>query len=623
MTSRTRTARLRDVMDDLTEDISRESYGRRREVALRLRLITREEYVVEQLRILIQRMQDGLNRSSNFDDPEAPSLDAKVLVESTRKALATVTQLLESVDGAVGSEKPWEGKAEVQEGWSNGSLARVIASQDAVTTLVDELQSETERRLKLEVKLAEQIAEEARKSGTTEGSPLAGETRETTSKETLVNSESLSASPPEELKRPTSPATPRVRAVEQAPPEPVEEELQLPSISHDATEVSLASPIPPEDLPQLADEDDIPDSPVVHPLLAQLVQVASRYTNISKAFRDCHSTLAQLTINLQNISSPEYQSPGSAVHLLHTFLARLNDFSEDCRVELEIRIADEERLAKGFETILSVSDATSMGDGLVGVEEKIAAFVDASDPNVAKAQENFTRKLSDLEHDIALLKRAVHEVAFSAPTLDGQEVPAPVSSSPWTRMSGLLSTSNTLRPASPVGGLIGTTRRRSSSTSINALDLTAPASDSGRYTPIDIAELPFRIEMPRPSTRSPTPTRQHPFMPTFPSFNARLQNQRAVSSPMALTPRSSVSNLSIRTNGRHHSHHSPRPSFGEQSRTVSAGMYRLGLGAGVGSHTALSSELSPQGSVVETSESDLDTDLDTRAETEDTTTDVE
>jgi hypothetical protein len=38
-------------------------------------------------------------------------------------------------------------------------------------------------------------------------------------------------------------------------------------------------------------------------------------------------------------------------------LARLDDFSEDARVELEIRLADEERIARGYATLLAVPGA--------------------------------------------------------------------------------------------------------------------------------------------------------------------------------------------------------------------------------------------------------------------------
>jgi hypothetical protein len=38
-------------------------------------------------------------------------------------------------------------------------------------------------------------------------------------------------------------------------------------------------------------------------------------------------------------------------------LARLDDFSKDARVELEIRLADEERIARGYATLLAVPGA--------------------------------------------------------------------------------------------------------------------------------------------------------------------------------------------------------------------------------------------------------------------------
>ena len=42
-TERRQSEKLRQALDDLTEDISREAYGRRREISLRLAFLGREE----------------------------------------------------------------------------------------------------------------------------------------------------------------------------------------------------------------------------------------------------------------------------------------------------------------------------------------------------------------------------------------------------------------------------------------------------------------------------------------------------------------------------------------------------------------------------------------------------
>jgi hypothetical protein len=82
----------------------------------------------------------------------------------------------------------------------------------------------------------------------------------------------------------------------------------------------------------------------------------------------------------------------------------LDDYTEDVRVELEIRILDEEVLGRGYETLLMCSPPS----GEEWNEEEILAFVNGTDPIIAKALKNFENKLRDLEEDIAVVKKVVY-----------------------------------------------------------------------------------------------------------------------------------------------------------------------------------------------------------------------
>lgn len=238
---------------------------------------------------------------------------------------------------------------------------------------------------------------------------------------------------------------------------------ESPSEESDTSPVKLVPPefVPPPLL-------NVPEREP-HPLLADLVQVGHRYDDLQRAFRDCHLALEAL-----KASMPSTSPPTSASHIgrngvnspdiLQTALERLNDYTEDARVELEIRIADERLMARGFETLLSVPGALSSPsnpsrllphestEGLDSaptqseVERQIEAFISGADPAVEKALSNLSRKLDDIQHDIAALKRAAHDPVLS-PTVPST---APVANgggwSSWIRNGPSL-------PSSPASGL--------------------------------------------------------------------------------------------------------------------------------------------------------------------------
>ncbi|KAF7341199.1 hypothetical protein MVEN_01855100 [Mycena venus] len=205
--------------------------------------------------------------------------------------------------------------------------------------------------------------------------------------------------------------------------------------------------------PQAADAAADAPTPT-HPLLADLAETSKRYDALQRAFRDCHIVLQELRATLApgSTSSPSHgetqaQTQGPQTDVLRTVVERLHDYTEDARVELEIRVADGRVLARGWETIVLLpgtpngragehtrdGSAEGEGGGDADVRRQIAAYV-ARD---ADAQAGFRRKLEDVEHDIAVVKRAVYAppsapafpTSESVPTLMS---PSPVSPSPKT-----------------------------------------------------------------------------------------------------------------------------------------------------------------------------------------------
>jgi hypothetical protein len=129
------TERLRYALDELGADILKETYGQRRKVALRIRMINRKEKIQEELERWLWQADEAFARDTEDCQVVHQQMlkDARVLLTSTLDRPSASTP-------------------------SSGSLARIIAAQHAVEFLSDELQRETARRLELERFVAHSVA---------------------------------------------------------------------------------------------------------------------------------------------------------------------------------------------------------------------------------------------------------------------------------------------------------------------------------------------------------------------------------------------------------------------------------------------------------------------------------
>ena len=228
--------------------------------------------------------------------------------------------------------------------------------------------------------------------------------------------------------------------------------------------------------------------------LARLSQVKHRYQHLQKSFSDCNVTLKDLKRELNSL--PPSVDMTSVIRIA---VERLDDFNEDARVELEIRIADEERIVVGYETLLSVPGSLDddMDEGKL--QDDIETFINGSNNAVARATQQFTRKLGDLEHDIAAVKRAIYELADSASAAVPTTPPRQNQGwSSWT--AGILGTQRPVSPAPTFGSVMTTPRARLASFS------RSPRSDPDTDdSPGPFASLGLRIAMPAHVATPPRP----------------------------------------------------------------------------------------------------------------------
>lgn len=526
LNERAQSEKLRRALDDATQDISRATYGRRREISLRMALLVREERIVEDLRRWVRKTSEALDPAADLHEPptqlndsQSPHAVGPPEVDSMRAslvaALSAASEVLRSIDG----QPPEDRKTEEP---SNGSVARLILAQDTLASLVMDLQDETEGRLALVRQLHPGAMDPS--SAKTLPSPP-GAISETVDADAAhddiaeanghngdgAGDDQASPSEKEDLEdfSAGTAAAPSVRTMQT---DGCSEELR--SNNGDICKITLPPTLESDDAPLGAPSIVFPSCSAelsrvsrdnTH-LINKLDAVASRYEGIQRQLRECCRILAVLKSDYLSKQPHPSSRPSSPITqpLITTAIERLDDYAEDAIVEVEIRAADDIRLAEGFRTLLSVSGSSGVnenGAASTSVFEEIEAFLDESHfkYGVNFAKDNFMKKVNDLQHDIAAAKFALHQSPLiSQKTADEVSLsPQPSERPGWSRWFSPPRVPSSI-PTSPAlvhqsFGAVMTSPTLRSSSSLSLKDTQQPA-----YSNIDemIKQLDFRISMP-------------------------------------------------------------------------------------------------------------------------------
>ena len=584
---RRHTKRLKAALDDLSEDISRETYGRRREVSLRLALLLREATVAEGLQRWSRKARELFYQSAKGKGGTQASFE---------KCVEGAEALLQTLNGDISLDMD-----------AHGSVARILAAQDAVSTFVQELHAETGKRMELErqrghglfsVPLAPTVATTPASRanakiptspsalGTNKPIPLATASTPSPTKpdglassvngalssaseahasiaspcwpspSTVMNGDAkITATSADVAHMPSPSLLEENFAVDHQTPEseqepnssiaqariepgagepqcvegsennvvvasmdivhqPAPRSLQGANFIHDGLSPKnkgKSSPLQlsrsPSTLPALKQGElhvlahsvalPMSSTPLptatIHPLTGDLDQVSHRYDSLQRAFRDCHLALKDLKNSISSISPIT-----DTVAILRVAIQRLDDFNEDARVELEIRITDEELTTRGYQTLLNVPGAISDDKDQVEVENRIKAFVDGTEDAVARTIAQLHRKLDDLQHDVALVKKSLHDL----PDLELQRPSTPQTPTGWSSWSNILGSPRAVSPAPPTFGTVMTSPRlRQSSTFVQShassgLSSLVESSPAPHALSDPFANLGLRISMP-------------------------------------------------------------------------------------------------------------------------------
>ena len=247
--------------------------------------------------------------------------------------------------------------------------------------------------------------------------------------------------------------------------------------------VSSSPSPPPNQLPTRLPEPSVP-----HPLLEDLEKARNRYDSLQRSFHACHVAIeglkasfpfdssSALDVHPSNNGGDFPSSPSTTISndMLKAIVQRLDDYTEDARVELEIRISDEEVMGRGYEALLLLPGALSStvlpsslvpddekgDDGIISgvglvvdAEAQMRAFIDGTDPMVSRAMGSFKKKLEDIEHDVVIVKKALHDSSSLFPSSPSTRMEPPSSSTcddkPGTGW-GLWIRTPISRPSTPV-----------------------------------------------------------------------------------------------------------------------------------------------------------------------------
>lgn len=179
-------------------------------------------------------------------------------------------------------------------------------------------------------------------------------------------------------------------------------------------------------------------------LIDRLANVTSRYDGLQKSLSACSSAISKLKGAFDALNPPTLESMlGSpASQQLHMVLDRLDDYNEDARVEMEIGIADEAKVAQGLMAIVSLSSSNMEPS----FENDAEVFLSVDNPQFDSLTNTIRQKIDDVKHDIGVLQEQLHRIIESnASSEDVVEAQANGWAS-WA--SGVLSPVSS-RPSSP------------------------------------------------------------------------------------------------------------------------------------------------------------------------------
>ncbi|KAL7424091.1 hypothetical protein Q5752_001676 [Cryptotrichosporon argae] len=427
-----RCAKLRRAADETGAELAREAAGRRREIALRLGMIAELERRARRVEAWVDRVRratSGTAEKQGADallallqegvvaleekQPEAPQRGWRKLVGRSRGTSDANMTVDDKGDNAADSAKA-------------DSLARVAHAEELVMALVQDLQAETEKRIELERQRVEWLAKEAEGGGTCpaatdtdgEGTLVFDVDDEDERHESAGAVEQVEEASDHELNATAADVTATLVNGEAGP-----SDSTLP------TQAGHSSPAcPPEPSPALVELHAIFDAlssripPLQKALHDQSIALSNLRPASSKLPPSISTSLTSSSIASTSSSKRPFVSLSRRPDPVTALLDALHEVIEDARVDVEIALADEDRVCAGFEALLGVglesvdadADAGTVAGG-AGRKMKADVLADAREYVDARLESDIVarlgRRVDDVGADLAQVKVALHELA--------------------------------------------------------------------------------------------------------------------------------------------------------------------------------------------------------------------
>ena len=369
--SRDQAVRLAAAMDESSESVAREMAGRRREVALRLRMIAEDE----QRGRKVEKWLDRVRRAREGAEGAVLEPDRlEVLLDEGVEAVEIKSEKRKAWKGILGRKRAPSIVDPDEE-----SVTRVLLAEELVNTLVKDLQSETERRMDLERQRIGWITREALSQP-----GVQNDTREEPEQEG-------------ELMFDAGDAENKAEVVDTSPSE---SPLPSPAASIDDLKATF----------QPLDSRYAPMQDTLHSLTHSLAALRQSLTDGGHSPAAPSSPTSPILPSKPNRRFPTLKPLRKAAPLsdpvLHTILDNLHETIEDARVDAEIALADEERVYRGFEALLNVGKTGTVRNG--DVLQDARDYVE--DRTSSDVYDKLQSRVTDVEKDVGAVRGRVMEL---------------------------------------------------------------------------------------------------------------------------------------------------------------------------------------------------------------------
>ncbi|WRT70544.1 uncharacterized protein IL334_007542 [Kwoniella shivajii] len=405
--------KMKSALDEINEGLARESAGRRRETALRLKMLSNEEKKE-------RKIENWLNKVRiTREGVEGAVVEADILESLLDEGVEAVSS--EGSEGDLSKDKTrsWRGfnimtkksrgNSKLSENVSERnfeeeSLARILLAEELVTTLVADLQSESERRMELERQRVEWLAKEA-----VEGVKVHQEDQEADA-HVVFDLEDHD----HEYRQDRNGKDRLIPLMN------TEDEGTKPTDPVSTSYESIQSPS--SELPLTPTSPELESSPLGWQLQELFSPLTARYTPLQKTLHDLTHSLTVLRSTLPTLGSPIPISPKSSKKSHYINLSRISPFPssdptllaildglheviEDARVDVEIALADHERVYRGFEALLNVGKGKKEN-----TMDEVREYVDAKNDENDDGWNRLRLRVERIENDLAEIKRVIHEM---------------------------------------------------------------------------------------------------------------------------------------------------------------------------------------------------------------------